>query len=69
MNEYEENLIILVHFLSQGNKSELGMDLKDIKWFLTTPIHWKNNRNALQCLKDEGLSFINELKAYVNALE
>lgn len=65
----EELLVELVWFLAYGNKEEVGLDLKDTKNFLTKSISSKNGRNCLECIRDEGREFINEVIAFVNELD
>lgn len=69
MTEYEKNLISLVHYLSYGSKGEMGLSLKEVLRYLQKPIPFKNNKTCLECLRSEGLAFLNELKTYMNDLE
>lgn len=69
MTDYEKNIIILVHFLSFGSRSEMGLSIKEVLRYLEKPIPSKNGKTALECLRKDGLEFINELKTYMNDLE
>jgi len=62
-------LVELIHYLAYGTQSELGLTLKELEAFLQKPIAAKGGRNCLQCLNDEGLAFINELKTFMNELD
>ena len=62
-------LVELVHYLSYGNEKEMGFTLKEVLSFLETPIKHKNGKNTLDCIKAEGLAFLNELKTYMNEME
>lgn len=65
----EELLVELVWFLAYGTEQEIGLGLKDTKNFLTKSISSKGGRNCLECLKDEGREFLNELITYINELD
>lgn len=69
LSEHEEHLVELVHFLSHGSKKHAGLSLKEVRQFLYKPIASKRGRNSIECLKDEGRAFINEIKTFVNDLE
>lgn len=59
----EELLVELVHFLAFGTELEHGMTHKEIRDFLVGPIKKKGNRNPLELIEAEGLSFLKEVRA------
>jgi len=69
LTNYEELLIELVHLITSSNKAEVGLSLKDTKAFLTKPIAAKGGRNCLQCLKEEGRLFVNEVIIFMNEID
>jgi len=67
--EYQNLVIELVHFVSQTNGDDKGLSLKEVKDFLNHTVEHKNGKTVLQCLKEEGRSFLNELIVFINELE
>jgi hypothetical protein len=67
LNDKEELLIELVHLLSYGSPKDLGLSLKELKYWLTKPIPTRENRNALECLETDGRAFLNELITFLNS--
>jgi len=65
LTKNEELLVELVHFMSYGT----DMDLKTTKSLLQKPISNKNGRNCLECIHQEGRTFINEIITYINETE
>ena len=57
----EALLVELVHELSKGTEEELGCSLEEIVTFLRTPIRAKDQKNALECLEDDGRDFLNQV--------
>jgi hypothetical protein len=66
LTEYEHLLVELVHYLAYGNDLEHGLTPHEIKEWLTKPLRRKEGKNALQCLKEEGNAFLEELREYMS---
>lgn len=69
MTEFEAYLIELTHFLASDSDHHQGLNLREIRSFLAHPIKEKNNKTPEQCLRDDGLAFINELKLFIRQNE
>lgn len=69
LTPFERLLVEIVHYLAYGDRLEMGLNLRETIRYLENPINSKQNKNCLECLEDEGLGFINELKIYMNELE
>ena len=64
LTSYEKNLVELVHFISYKK----GLNLKDTYNFLQHPIESKNGKSALDCIRENGRNFLNELRLYMNEM-
>jgi hypothetical protein len=62
----EALLIELTYYLSKGDHSASGLDLKAVFDVLTLPIKSKDGNNAVHCLSTEGREFLNELLSYLD---
>jgi hypothetical protein len=69
LSSFEILIVELVHYLSYGDQKEMGLTLRETKNYLQKSIPHKNGKNCLECLEMEGLTFINELKIYMNELK
>jgi hypothetical protein len=65
ITEREALLIELVHMLSYGSESELGLTLPEVMKFLDARVARKGMKTSLELLEEERHSFIEEVRQYM----
>lgn len=67
ITEREALLIEIVHMLSYGSESELGLTLAEVMRFLDSRVKSKGMKTALEVLEEDKHKFIEEVRQHLAA--